>query len=219
MVVTYSRRTPSIANIANFQEGLLSAKWVLGKRSRSLWKCKQKVGLVRHMLHWSPRLLNQPRSQYREKTRDLRGTSGAAHIAVASRSCNGSPYEIVAADCEEQLVVPSLQDVEDKTYSTGRRILNRQAKSSGMSTRQCSFAQSALDCPEARFGKRVHVHCPWVFSRFIRCCTLCMPKEPTYTQQALYDHPAGRPERTGETPPPPPPPPFGGGLVGRLVPV
>ena len=29
----------------------------------------------------------------------------------------------------------------------------------------------------------------------------------TYTQQALYDHPVGRVERTGKTEDPPPPPP------------
>jgi hypothetical protein len=44
-------------------------------------------------------------------------------------------------------------------------------RSSWTSTRQCSPAPSAFGYPEARFGKRVHVHCPWVFfSCFINCC-------------------------------------------------
>ena len=93
-------RTPSTENIANFLEGLLSAQWVLGKWSRSLWRCKRKVGLVHHMLHWSPRLLVQPQNQYREKIKDLRDISATTHIAFAVRSSNGALYEIVSTDCE-----------------------------------------------------------------------------------------------------------------------
>ena len=56
-------------------------------------------------------------------------------------------------------------------------------------------------------------------SRFEKSSARHAYKGETYTQQALYDHPVGRPERTGKTGDPvgPPPPPFP--IGGRLVPV